>query len=65
MLLFTYCQEKVKAAGHDCLPPVNTIIVRQSTFIFALFDSLATEHDIVDVHVAALGVVCGRNGDLK
>ena len=62
---FSNRQEKVKAAGHNCLPPVNTIIVRQSTFAFALFGLGATEHDIVDVDVAAIGVISWRNGDLK
>ena len=56
---------QVKAAGHDCLPPVNTIIVRQSTFAFALIGLGATEHDLIDVDVAAIGVVSGCNGDLK
>jgi len=53
-----------KAAGHDILPPVNTIIVSQSTFAFALFPG-ATEHDFINVDVAAIGVVSGCNGDLK
>ena len=39
------------------------VILAQSTFACALFDLGATEHDIVDVDVAASGVIGGRDGD--
>ncbi len=34
------------------LPPVKTIIVRKSTFVFARFDLGATDHDIVDANAS-------------
>ena len=64
LISFIYCREKAKAAGFDFLPPVKTINVRQLTFAIILFTG-AAEHNVINVDVAAVGVISGRKSNLK